>query len=240
MAAPLGRLIATQRTQQPPQMASCWPTSAGRCAPSCLASPGGGRPASTLRPHGAAISSARFSAPRAAWTRPSGPASRLWKPPQGPARRRCRLQAPRMWAWARWPTSGTSSTRRSSMSPRASRYAGGSSTPRRWPPGWRRWRGSGRSPVIRLVPWKRWARPSWPRRARPACSTPSRRSGRGCCSPTAGPTRRVSSWSGCRPWPWRGQPHRGDRPRPRARPAALTPGRHPATTPGTPSGQVGR
>ena len=49
----------------------------------------------------------------------------------------------------------TSSTRRSSMSPRASRYAGGSSTPRRWPPAWRRWRGSSRPPVIRPGPWKR-------------------------------------------------------------------------------------
>ena len=58
-------------------------------------------------------------------------------------------------AWPRWPTSATSSTRRSSMSPRASRCAASSSTPRRWPPAWSPWRGSGRPPVIRPGPWRR-------------------------------------------------------------------------------------
>ena len=55
-------------------------------------------------------------------------------PPGRPAR--CRPLARRMWAWPRWPTSGTSSTPLCGMLPRASRYAGSSSTPRRWPPAW--------------------------------------------------------------------------------------------------------
>ena len=41
--------------------------------------------------------------------------------------------APPMWAWPRSPTSGTNSTSHSGTSPRASRCAGSSSTPRRWP-----------------------------------------------------------------------------------------------------------
>ena len=98
---------------------------------------------------------------------------------------RCRPQAPRMWAWARWPTSGTSSTRRSGMPARASRCAASSPTSRRWPPAWRRWRGSGRPAVIRPAPWRRSARPCRPRRARPGCSTRSRRNMPGCCWPRA-------------------------------------------------------
>ena len=39
------------------------------------------------------------------------------EPAAGPGPTPLPRQAPRMWAWARWPTSGTSSTRRSSMSP---------------------------------------------------------------------------------------------------------------------------
>ena len=41
--------------------------------------------------------------------------------------------APPMWAWPRSPTSGTNSTSHSGTSPRASRCAASSSTPRRWP-----------------------------------------------------------------------------------------------------------
>ena len=52
----------------------------------------------------------------------------------------------RMWTWARWPISGTSSTPRYGRSPRASRCAGRSPTPRRSPRAWSRWRGSGRLP----------------------------------------------------------------------------------------------
>ena len=40
------------------------------------------------------------------------------------------------WDWPRWPTSATTWTSRSGMSPRASRCAGSSSTPRRWPQAW--------------------------------------------------------------------------------------------------------
>ena len=53
-----------------------------------------GRPAHH-RPHGAAISSPRSSAPRAAWTRPSGPAGRPWRSPRRPAGQPCRPQARR-------------------------------------------------------------------------------------------------------------------------------------------------
>jgi len=38
-----------------------------------------------------------------------------------------------MWAWPRWPTSGTSSTLPYGTSPRPSRCAASSSSPRRWP-----------------------------------------------------------------------------------------------------------
>ena len=93
--------------------------------------------------------------------------------------------APHMWASARWPTSATNSTAPSSMSPRASRCAVGSPTPRRWPPGWSRRRGSGRPPVTRPGHWTRSTRPHRPRRARPARSTSSRPSERGCCWPRA-------------------------------------------------------
>ena len=100
-----------------PSPGGTWPWPSGSAvgsrrpsAPSCPASPGGGRPASPLSPPGAAMNSARFSVPRAAWTRPSGPASRHWKSPRRPAGRRCRPPARHMWAWPRWPISGTSST----------------------------------------------------------------------------------------------------------------------------------
>ena len=52
-------------------------------------------------------------------------------------------------------------------SPRASRSAGSSCTPRRWSPAWPRRRGSGRPRVMRAGPWRRWARPSGPRRVGP-------------------------------------------------------------------------
>ena len=132
------------------------------------------------------ITSARSSAPRAAWTRPSGPASRRWRSPRCPAGRRWRPPARRMWAWPRWPTSGTSSTPRCGMSPRASRCAASSSTPRRWPPAWLTlaWiRQATGDPAGALEAIERGrAGRAGPGRA---CSTPSRRSGRGCCWPRA-------------------------------------------------------
>ncbi len=49
----------------------------------------------------------------------------------------------------------------------ASRCAGSSTSPSRWPPAWPRWRGSGRPAVTRAGPGRRWKRPGGPRRARP-------------------------------------------------------------------------
>ena len=66
---------------------------------------------------------------------------RRWTPPPCPAGRRGRPLVSPTSAWPRWPTSRTNSKRRSSMSMRASRSAAGSSTPRRWRPGWWHWRG---------------------------------------------------------------------------------------------------
>ena len=90
-------------------------------------------------------------------------------------------------AWQRWPTSGMSSSLRCVRYPRALSDAGISPTPSRWPPAWPPWHGSGRPRGTTLVRWRRWAKPGRWRRALlwPACSTPSRRSGRGCSSPRA-------------------------------------------------------
>ena len=64
-------------------------------------------------------------------------------------------------------------------------HAASSPTSRRWPPAWRRWRGSGRPAAIRPGPGRRSARPGRPRRARPGCSTRSRHNMPGCCWPRA-------------------------------------------------------
>ena len=109
----------------------------------------------------------------------------------GPARRRCRPLARRMWCWPRWPISGTSSTARCRRSPRGSRCAARSSTRCRWPRAWPRWRGYGRPLATRPARWRRWAKPSGPPPGRPGWSTPSRRSGRGCSWPRA-------TWAGRR------------------------------------------
>ena len=66
---------------------------------------------------------------------------------------------------------------------RALRCAASSPTSRRWPPAWRRWRGSGRPTVIRPGPGRRSARPGRRRRVRPGCSTRSRHNMPGCCWP---------------------------------------------------------
>ena len=73
---------------------------------------------------GAAMTSARFSAPRAAWTRHAPPTSRRLRSPRCPAGRRRPLLASGMWAWPRSPTSGTSLMPRFGTSLRASHCAG--------------------------------------------------------------------------------------------------------------------
>ena len=170
-----GRVAARPARRRP---SAPWPPSIARVA--------GGRRA---RPGRAvvAITSARSSVPRAAWTRRSAPTSRRWRSPRRPAGRPCPRRASRTWAWPRWPTSGTSSTPPWSTSPRASRCAASSATPSRWPPAWPPWRGSGRPGRCAPAPWRRWTRPSGSRRARrwSTCSTRCRRSGRGCCWPRA-------------------------------------------------------
>ena len=103
-----------------------------------------------------------------------------------PGRLCLRLGSPSS-AWGRWLTSGTNSRLRCARSAMALSDAGHSPTPSRWPRAWPPWRGSGRPGGTTLVRWRRWARPGGRRRARPwpACSTPSRRRGRGCCWPRA-------------------------------------------------------
>ena len=91
---------------------------------------------------------------------------------------------PRTSAWARWPTSATSSTSRCAKVSEGIALSASSCTPRRSAPascsagvdlpGHRR---PGRSPSGHGRGQGR------PRRYRPACSTRSRRSGRGCSSP---------------------------------------------------------
>jgi hypothetical protein len=101
----------------------CWACGFGRCGPwrsGCAAgsptpsaasppsSPDGGRPVSVPWPRRPAISSARSSALKAAWTRRSAPISRRWRSPRRRARQRCPQPASDMWAWPRWPTSAAS------------------------------------------------------------------------------------------------------------------------------------
>ena len=102
-----------------------------------------------------------------------------------PPGRPCPPRASRMWAWPRWPTSGMSLMQPCGMSPRASRRAGSSPMPSRWPRAWRRWRGSGR-PALIPAALTRSIKPGGSRRARRwACLIRCRRSGRGCCWPGA-------------------------------------------------------
>ena len=156
-----------------------WPKLNARSCPALL---GGGRPASTPWPPGAAITSARSSVPRGAWTRRSRRTGRPWRPLYrlaDPPRR----PRPRDVGLAEVAYQRTSSTPRCGMPARASGCAASSPTLRRWPSAWRRWRGSGRPAVIRPGPWRRSARRGRPRSARPAAQP-------GCgaaCQAAAGP-----------------------------------------------------
>jgi hypothetical protein len=107
-------------------------------------------------------------------------------------RRPCPPWASPTSAWPRWPGSAASSTRPCGTSTRASRRAGSSSSRNRWRRASPPWRGSGRPRATPPAPWRRWTRPraSRPARRWPACSTPSRRWGRGCCWPRATCPRR--------------------------------------------------
>ena len=162
--------------------AAGWPRPGTRCRRLSVA---GGRAERRPMSRGDAITWARCSEPRAGWTPQKKPTSRHSRSTGRMAGRFRQPLASGMWAWPRWPTSGTSSTLPYGTSPRASRCAASSSSPRRWPLAWRCWRGSGRPRARRPAPSRRSARPGWPRRARTcrACSTPSRRSGPGCCWP---------------------------------------------------------
>ncbi len=148
-----------------PSSAPTWPWRTGSVAsPGRLnaawpwPSPSGGRLARATSPPGSATTWARYSAPRATWMRRSRPTGKRWRSPMRSAASRP-ISAWRMWAWPRCCTSGTSWPPPLITPPGGSRYAGSSPSPRRWPPAWPCWPGSGRRTVTRPLPPRRWGRP---------------------------------------------------------------------------------
>src|SRR5262249_5364858 len=140
----------------------------------------------------------RYSRREVTWGRRCAPTGRALISPAEPVAG-CRSWALHTWAWPRACANGTSWRPLSTMPPRASRCAGRSPTPGRWPPALPPWPGSGRRKAMRPVRWTRSARPSWSSRAQRwlRCSTRCRCGGGGAGAPPrpgrappAGGTRR--------------------------------------------------
>ena len=143
------------------RLSAAWP----RCSPSCgrpakrsvaqAASPRrySGRSKAALgsslafSPCESATTWARCSAPGATWMRHRRPTGTRWARPTRAASHR--IWASRTWAWPRSCTSGTSWPPPLTTPPAGSRCAGSLRSPRRWPPAWPSWPGSGTRMVTR-------------------------------------------------------------------------------------------